>query len=546
MADHSIPAGPCREWLGIDPQDLRYPRRVLGLLPSETDPLVVLEAAKARITLLRGLAGGPQEAVRRALLERVEAAREEVLADIAAGGRTATARPSAPSRNRPPATAGFAMPPPPPGAARAPAPAEPHPLLPDERLPGEEALPTERARPTVEAPVIAPIRLRTPPPRRREGLPAVWVVGFLCLLSLAGLLGWLTWERSANSRQRRDVARNRSTEDTSAESATDLPAAGETTPSRQSPAGSPRPAPSDGSGSVLDSMIPAVGAVPPPDPVAMSRPANPAAGDTAAGPAVDPPPDSAPPSPTPADPPTPEPDRQPATGEPSATDPAPPAGPEEAAPAGGDDAEMKAGPTASLPGPFDDAAPADGGAPADGAAPADPLTPHLVAARGAMAKLDFVAAAAAVQRAADVARGAEAVTRVEAWQQLLHYARGFIDLRDKALATVESGQEYDIDGRKVAVVEIDADKFIYRASGKNTTVPRDRIPGKIVMAIVTAWLDDTPANELFIGAYHATKPEPDAGKARGCWEAAAALGVDAGPLLGLLDDPVFRPAPVDP
>lgn len=163
-----------------------------------------------------------------------------------------------------------------------------------------------------------------------------------------------------------------------------------------------------------------------------------------------------------------------------------------------------------------------------------------------MAKLDFAAAAAAVQRAADVARGAEAVSRVEAWQQLLHYARGFIDLRDKALSTVESGQEYDIDGRKVAVVEIDAEKFIYRATGKNTTVPRDRIPGKIVMAIVTAWLDDTPANQLFLGAYHATKPEPDAGKARACFEAAAALGVEAEPLLGVLDDPVFRPAPVDP
>jgi hypothetical protein len=254
----------------------------------------------------------------------------------------------------------------------------------------------------------------------------------------------------------------------------------------------------------------------------------------------------------PVDPPTAEPNPQPSTGAPPATDPATPAVSGDDAPAGSDDAAMKPGAAASLPGPFDDAAPvdgavpADGGAPADGAAPADPLTPHLVAARGAMAKLDFAAAATAVQRAADAARGAEAASRVEAWQQLLHYARGFIDLRNKALATVESGQEYDIDGRKVAVVEIDAEKFIYRATGKNTTVPRDRIPGKIVMAIVTAWLDDTPANQLFIGAYHATKPEPDAGKARACFEAAAALGVEAEPLLGVLDDPVFRPAPVDP
>jgi len=48
-------------------------------------------------------------------------------------------------------------------------------------------------------------------------------------------------------------------------------------------------------------------------------------------------------------------------------------------------------------------------------------------------------------------------------------------------------------------------------------------------------------NDLFIGAYHATKEEPDFDKARAAWERAAARGADASLLLPLLDDPLLVP-----
>ncbi len=534
MTDQPLPAGPCREWLGLDPADLRHPRRVLGLLPSESDPLVVLEAAKARITLLRGLEVGALEPVRRALLDRVETAREEVLAEIAASGRAAPT----PVPRRPPAA--FRMPPPPPGAGvprdpreaaaaprtrdaaapsgawRAEAPAEPHGELPEHAEQGA---------------VIAPIRLRAPPPRRRSGLPAVWLVGFLCLLTLAGLLGWLTWERNMSARQRREIARTKPADG----QGDDEPVKAAMPPSERTAQAAH--APSDGSGSVLESMIPAagtgspavgtgspaagtgspaVGTGSPPPPSTLSQPNEPIAPAAAAAVPPAPDPTTAPTSPTPDEPSPP--------GEPP-PDPTPPAE--------GDAAAMQPAGTTPLPGPFDDSA------------PGDPLAPHLSKARGALAERDFDAADDAIRAAAAAARGEEAVARVEAWQQLLHYSKGFAAYREQALATVTAGQEYDIDGKKVAVVEIDDKKFIYRATGKNTTVPRDRIPGKIVMAIVTGWFDDKPENELFIGAYHATKPEPDAGKARACWEAAAALGIEAGPLLGLLDDPALLTAPAE-
>jgi hypothetical protein len=158
---------------------------------------------------------------------------------------------------------------------------------------------------------------------------------------------------------------------------------------------------------------------------------------------------------------------------------------------------------------------------------------------------DFSAAADSAKAAATAAQAKPSRERVERWTELVTFAQGFADYRNQALATVTPGVEFDIDGKKIIVVEIDDEKFIYRYAGKNKTTPRDRIPGGILMAIVTGWFDENPANDLFIGAYHATKEEPDFDKARECWARAAARGADASLLLPLLDDPLLA-APESP
>jgi len=500
MAEPLIPAGPCRDWLGIEPDDLRVPRRVLGILPAEADPMVVLEAAKARIRLLRGIDAGPLESVRRALLERVEAAREEVLGEIAAAGRGAHA-PAAPRR---PAGPAFAMPPPPPGQSRP--------------APRAEVMPTPP--PVADAAPIA-IQVRRPLPRRRSGPPALFVVGSLCLVALAGLLGFLTWQKRAPFRPPREVARRD-------EPATDDEAsvAGRVAdpPRRTAPE---RTVPSDGSQSTLDALAAAGSSPPTPAP----RP------DTITEAAVPPPAQGTP------DPEAMTRDDAAATtdermvesaesaGASSATEPA-------LAPPGPDQPSA-----ATLPGPFDDPAaarpaPAVGSGTTANAA----LDAGLAAVRRALAQRDFPTAKEGLTAIARSARGDDERDRVAAWEQLVDATKRFVDYREQALATVTPGQEYDIDGKKVAIVEIDDTKLIYRTTGKNTTVPRARIPGKILLAIVTAWFDDRPQNQVFVGAHQATKPEPDLDAARACWETAAAGGVDAAALLGLLDDPALLPA----
>lgn len=89
------------------------------------------------------------------------------------------------------------------------------------------------------------------------------------------------------------------------------------------------------------------------------------------------------------------------------------------------------------------------------------------------------------------------------------------------------------------MVDLDDGKFKYRSAGVTKAVEWDKIPGGIVLAIVTQWFDENPANDLYIGAYHRAKPESDAKRAREHWEKAEAWGADASALMPLLDDPVF-------
>jgi len=147
--------------------------------------------------------------------------------------------------------------------------------------------------------------------------------------------------------------------------------------------------------------------------------------------------------------------------------------------------------------------------------------------------------AAASEKTGGRASGSEASQRLDSWQQLAVYSKGFMDYRQQALAAVKSGDEYDVQNQKVGVVEVDADTFIYRSAGGNKTVPRDKIPSGIVLAIVMQWFDENPANDLYLGAYHLSKPEPDLPRAREHWEKAQAGGADASGLMPLLDDPVF-------
>jgi len=474
------PFDPCRQWLGIDAVDLGDPHRVLGISPAEFDRQAVLRAAESRLAKLRGVPAGPFGRARDALIARVEEARETVLAQIAA--RT---------------TATLSMPPPPGHAASRPTSAAvPPPMVP--RVPAAPTVPRPSAA-VAEWPDQAGHDQSSMPVvrvgsqanyRRRSGGSGMLVALIVALAAAAGGLAWYKFRPDAGGRKAvpREVARVEPAPPDPVPVVRPTPVG---QPAPEKPARRPRPRPDR----ERDAETPPSPSTP--DPVA-----PPVTPDPTPPPAA---PDPAPPSPAPVPPTAPETPDPPAD-RPPAMQPAPSPAP---------DAPMDEGPR---------------------------LQEALREVATALREARYDAAAAGAAAATNAAMTADGRARAERWAELVTFARGFADYREQALATVQAGTDFDVDGKKIAVVEIDEQKFVFRFAGKNRTVPRDKIPGGIVMAIVEGWFDETPANDLFIGAYHATKEEPDLDKARAAWERARSRGADASLLLPLLDDPLLAPA----
>ena len=169
-------------------------------------------------------------------------------------------------------------------------------------------------------------------------------------------------------------------------------------------------------------------------------------------------------------------------------------------------------------------------------------------ARGleALRNEDFPGAAKAFTVAADRAAGdADVLDRVSRWQLLADYARQFPRHRDAALQAAGKGRDYEIGARKIGVVEVNDQQFIYRENGKNIRVPRNAIPDDILLAIVEAWFAgaDKAGNHMILGAIHITRPRPDLEGARREWSVAASRDEPTGrALLRLLDDPLLETA----
>jgi len=87
---------PSREWLGIDAVDLGDPFRVLGLPADVSDPTIVAAAAARLQAKLQAVAPGPFKVAHEALVRRIDACRDEVLAAVAAPERTGAAPPPPP------------------------------------------------------------------------------------------------------------------------------------------------------------------------------------------------------------------------------------------------------------------------------------------------------------------------------------------------------------------------------------------------------------------------------------------------------------------
>jgi len=485
---------------------LADPRRVLGLVPGETDPIVVLKAAETRLKALKGLAAGQHHAAREALILQVEQAREKVLSQIAAAGK-GQAPPG------PPRGSGFAMPPPPRRHGEPATDAEAGATVVFDEPAGSESEAENAFAPPV-------VRVRHYRPGRRQGSAAIWVSLLAILGSVAAGVGFIWWQ--ARQQDLRQAARSQATRSPRDEDLAGVP---------QGDAGArSKPLPEDA----------AISSSPPPSRPEGMKPIT--SSTTRPTPPVKTPPTTsvaaAMPEPMPES--TPEPDPEPTVTEPMETAPAESEPSPAVASMDGDAPPEEMMTDAGMSGDAGTDMPTDEEMASADSTDASEIETAIVSALSAIRTSDFDTADALLASALEGGRSMPAKRRVSDWQTLAQYAREFAGFREKAIAEVTPGNEYDIGGKKVAVVEIDDKKFIYRFQGRNKTTPRNKIPAGIAMAIVTTWFDDRPANHLFLGAHHATKPEPDLAKARDQWERAEQGGINAEPLLRLLDDPLLQ------
>jgi hypothetical protein len=151
---------------------------------------------------------------------------------------------------------------------------------------------------------------------------------------------------------------------------------------------------------------------------------------------------------------------------------------------------------------------------------------------------DYDAAERAMQEVEGTAPDTREANRIAGWLQLSSYAKGFVGYRNQAISAMKPGDEYDVKSKKMAVVEVTDQALTVKVAGQLKTWQFDDLPGAVMQAVVESWFDETPANQLFLGAYHFTKPEPDLEKAEACWNKADAGGADASLLIPLLTDPV--------
>jgi len=170
----------------------------------------------------------------------------------------------------------------------------------------------------------------------------------------------------------------------------------------------------------------------------------------------------------------------------------------------------------------------------------------LAQALEALRSEDFPRAAKVLAVAADrAAVDADVLDRVSRWQLLAEYARQFPRHRDDALKAAGEGRDYEVGVRKIGVVEVNDQQFVYREKGQNIRLPRNAIPDDILLAIVETWFAgaNQAGNHMLLGAYHVTRQRPDLDTARREWSEAARRGEPTGrQLLRLLDDPLLRAA----
>ena len=127
--------------------------------------------------------------------------------------------------------------------------------------------------------------------------------------------------------------------------------------------------------------------------------------------------------------------------------------------------------------------------------------------------------------------------KVERHKVLADYVSQFWNAYSEGLKNLRANTpDLVVEGQRVAVVEVSATEIVYRDRGKNKRKSLGELRTPTILAIADSWFDNSPANKVMKGAFHAVSPEGDRVEARRLWQEAQRSGVDIGDLISVLDD----------
>jgi hypothetical protein len=132
---------------------------------------------------------------------------------------------------------------------------------------------------------------------------------------------------------------------------------------------------------------------------------------------------------------------------------------------------------------------------------------------------------------------AEQDTRLSRHEELLGYVEGFWKAVLESMKGLQATDTLPMDNTEIAIVGVDGEELTIRAAGRNLSYTLETIPSGLALALAKRWFKaGEPANNIYLGAFHAVDPQGNLNEARRSWEAATRGGASAESLMPLLDE----------
>ncbi len=164
------------------------------------------------------------------------------------------------------------------------------------------------------------------------------------------------------------------------------------------------------------------------------------------------------------------------------------------------------------------------------------LVTELKGVRSSLAAGRLESAKRSAESAERIAKRSSQIRVVEAWSSLTHLMGEYWSAFDEAWNALGAGRELISGKARAMTIEIDDEMIVLRANGENRRYQRGELPVKLQLAIVNSWLDqEATSTQLINGAFFATQPPIDSGKARQLWQKAGQADGEVASLLLTLD-----------